>query len=139
MRKNPLAIAGVCIGLLAACSGGTESTEPLARVREAARLSTRAFVLPDSVERGKPLTLRIESVAGDGCYEVGETTVDFTARAAIVRPYWYHYPNAVCTQALQSFEHVVTLQFPEEGDVTIRVVGAQALVERRIRVYRRSS
>lgn len=139
MKNPPSAIAGVCIGLFAACSGGTESTEPVARVREAASLSTRAFALPDSLERGKPLTLRIESVAANGCYEVGETPVEITARVAVVRPYWYHYRNAFCTQALQTFEHVVTLQLPEEGEVTIRVVGAQASVERRIRIYRRSS
>ena len=139
MRNSPLVIAGVCIGLLTACSDSTESTEPRARVREAASLSTRAFALPDSVERGKPLTLRIESVAANGCFEVGETTVEITARIAVVRPYWYHYRNAFCTQALQTFEHVITLQFPEEGEITIRVVGAQASVERRIRNYRRSS
>ena len=137
MWMRALAFAGVCGFIVTAC-GDAESTEPFARVREPASVSTRAFVLPDSIERGTPLTLKIESVAATGCYEIGETTVDLTPRSAVVRPFWYHFPNAFCTQALQTFAHVVTLQFPEEGDITIRVIGAQATVERRIRVYRRS-
>ena len=124
--------------LLLACSSAESATGPIRRERVAAQLLSPAFALPDSLERGTPLTVRVLS-GGGGCHEVGGTDVRIEGLTAEITPFDYEYKNANCAAVVLQFDHVITLTFGDVGMATIRVYGHPGVQTKQLKIWRRTS
>ena len=135
MRSSLLAAVSLLIG----CASADDATAPVQRERALAILRSPAFLLPDSLEVGTPLTLHVMSGAPNGCSEIGETSVVIQGLQAAITPYRYFYKYAACGQMVQQFDQQVTLQFGVAGIATITVTGEGGAVTKPLRVWRRTS
>ena len=80
---------------------------------------------PDSVVAGTPFEITVNTY-GNGCVGLGETRVTVTGLTAEIEPFdWVvtPHPGAFCTDELNRFSHVATVEFVEKGTATLRVRG----------------
>ena len=128
-------IAHLALGV--ACTGCLDSTGAGALTREPATLATSGIVLPDSAVVGTPVTLTFQSLAPNGCYAIGETTVAVNGLVADVWPYRYVSHGGSCPQLPQTFTHTATVQFAVAGRAKVVIHGGDSLLERTVQVQTR--
>lgn len=84
-----------------------------------------AIKLPAVVKAGEEFVVTVTTMWSSGCARKGNTAVSMDGPTAVITPYDIitEARNQVCTGALQSFHHTVTLRFDEPGNgrVLVRV------------------
>ncbi len=85
------------------------------------------ITVPGSVVAGTPFEITVNTY-GNGCVGLGETRVTVTGLTAEIEPFdWVvtPHPGAFCTDELNRFSHVATVEFVEKGTATLRVRGSR--------------
>lgn len=83
---------------------------------------TTEVTLPSTVAPDATFSVRFHTFGG-GCVSLGESTVEYDAMTAIIKPTDRDSGAQVCTDELRFLQHEALVRFPASGSATVVVQG----------------
>ena len=129
MSKHTLSqlvlVGGVVVGFGTACdliTGNGNQVEP-ALIRLGGQIAI--LEMPDTVARGVPFTVRVQTFGGGCTREAARTEAKPVPTGVEIRPYNRTSTGTHCLTVLLYLYHTSTLSLNTSGSATVAVVGAQ--------------
>lgn len=87
------------------------------------------LAVPSSVQRGVPFVATVTTALPDGCWTAGKVSTDVDGGTATITVYDHRSDSEICALIFSWSTREVILQFDEEGDALVRLIGRRVAGE----------
>lgn len=89
--------------------------------------TSEPITAPATVQAGVPFEVIVRTIAPNGCWSAGDTTVEYAPGEVRITPYDVHSGAEACTELLGYLPHRVQVKVDAPGEVKLRVQGRRVV------------